>query len=79
VIPESVFFFLIRQSILPQRKSHTRKPLVSCQFSGTCPQSQNFGENLVPILWLRQGQLWSQISWVLFGFCSAYKLVRKVI
>ncbi len=33
VIPESVFSFLIRQSILQLRKSHTRKPLVTWQFS----------------------------------------------
>jgi hypothetical protein len=71
ILPNHDFRFLVHQSIPQLRKSHTMKPLVTCQFSGTCPQSENFGES-VSLLWLRDGQLWKQISRVLFGLCSAY-------
>jgi hypothetical protein len=47
------------------------KPLVTCQFSGTCLQNQKFVES-VSLLWLRHGQLWKVISRVPFGFCLAY-------
>ncbi len=47
------------------------KPLVTCYFFGTCPQSQNIG-GTPNLLWLRHGQLWNQISRLLFRFCSAY-------
>jgi hypothetical protein len=47
------------------------EPLVTCQFSGTCLQSQNFGENL-DLFWLWNDQFRKQISRVLFGICSAY-------
>ncbi len=65
-----VFFW---QSIPQLRKNHTMKPLVTCQFFGTCCQSQNFG-GTPNLLWLWKGHLWNQISRVLFRFCSAYIL-----
>jgi hypothetical protein len=71
ILPDSVFSFLIRESIPQLRKSHTREPLVTCQFSGTCLQSQDIVENLA-LFWLWKGQFRKQISRVLFGFCSAY-------
>jgi hypothetical protein len=66
-----VFELFCRLSIRQLRKNHNRKPLVTCQFSGTCLQSQNFG-GTSNLLWLLKGQLWSQISRVLLVICSAY-------
>ncbi len=71
ILPDFVFSFYIRQSIPQLRKSHTMKPLVTCQFSGACLQSQNFVENLA-LFWLLKGQLRKQISRILLGFCSAH-------
>jgi hypothetical protein len=47
------------------------KPLVTCQFSGTCLRSQKFVESLNRF-YQQSGQLWKQIARVLFGFRSAY-------
>jgi hypothetical protein len=49
------------------------KLLVTCHFSGTCLQSENFRNfKSLGLFWLRNGQLWKQISRVRFGFCSTY-------
>jgi hypothetical protein len=67
------FRFSVQQSIPQLRKNHIIKHLVTPQFSGTCLQSQNFGE-IQGSFRLRHGQFWKQISRVLFGFYSAYIL-----
>jgi hypothetical protein len=56
ILPNHVFGFFARWSMPQLKISHTKEPLVTCQFSGTCLQSENFGENLA-IFWLRSGQL----------------------
>jgi hypothetical protein len=47
------------------------KLLVTLHILSAGFQSQNLGEN-IRFPWLRKGQLWNQISRVLFEFCSAY-------
>jgi hypothetical protein len=71
ILPNHGFRFFIQQSIPQLRKSHTRKPLVTCHFPGTCFQSWNFIENL-DLFSQQIGRLSSQISPVLLGFYSAY-------
>jgi hypothetical protein len=67
------FYFRVFSSIVntPLRKNHIIKPLVTCQFSGTCLQSQKFVES-VNRFCQQSGQLWKLISLVLFGFRSSY-------
>jgi hypothetical protein len=62
---------VILSDLTQLRKNQNMKPLVTLHSLGEGFQSQNLGEN-VCFLWLRKGQLWNQISQVLFGFCSAY-------
>jgi hypothetical protein len=44
------FRYEILHNSIPQweigKKKHNMKPLVSCQFSGTCLEGQNFRENI---------------------------------
>jgi hypothetical protein len=60
----------------PWNDAHSETACCS-QFSSTGLQSQNFKE-IVYLFCLRHGQLWKQISRVLFGFCSTYIFNRKV-
>jgi hypothetical protein len=53
------------------------RPLVTCLFSDTLVQSQNFRKS-VSLFGLRKGQLRKQISRVLLRFYFAYILVRNV-
>jgi hypothetical protein len=71
ILPNHGFRFFIQKSIPQLRKSHTRKPFVTCHFPGTCLQSKNFGENL-DLFSQQSGQLSSQKSPLLLGICSAY-------
>ncbi len=65
------FRTFFRYSVPQLRKNHNMKPLVFPHFSPTGLQSQIFG-GTPSLLWLRKGQLWKQISRVLFRFCSTY-------
>jgi hypothetical protein len=71
ILPNLVFQLFIQQSIPQLRKSQNRKPLVVPHFFGTGLQSQNFREFDI-LFSLRKGQLWTPISRLLLGFCSAY-------
>jgi hypothetical protein len=71
ILPNHDLKFSVQQSIPQLRKSHNLKSLVTCQFFGTGFQSQNFRE-IGGRFWLRMGQLWTRISRLLFGICSAY-------
>jgi hypothetical protein len=77
ILPNFIFEIFVRWSIPQLRKNHNIKHLVTCQFSGTGLQSENFG-GAANLLLLWKGQLWKQISRSSVGILfSIYILIRK--